>query len=96
MLTGLGGRRIAGEVAAGRVWRRSLATGDHIRAQNVAGVDVDGLVVEIHPTTIEVAAGRVDSVRPEHAADGLGGRTDPSTGRAGHGAEWRIGLKIAV
>lgn len=56
MLTGLGGRRIAGEVAAGRVWRRSLATGDHIRAQNVAGVDIDGVIVEIHPTTIEVEA----------------------------------------
>lgn len=57
MLTGLGGRRIAGEVAAGRVWRRSLNIGDHIRAENVAGVDVDGVVIEIHPTTIEVEAG---------------------------------------
>jgi len=57
MLIGLGGRRIAGEVAAGRVWRRSLRDGDYIRAENVAGVEVDGVVVEIHPTTIEVEAG---------------------------------------
>ena len=57
MLTGLGGRRVAGEVAAGRVWRRSLNTGDHIRAENVAGVEIDGVIVEIHPTTIEIEAG---------------------------------------
>ena len=54
LLTGLGGRQVAGEVAAGRVWRRSLEPGDHIRASNVAGVDVDGVVVDIHPTAIEV------------------------------------------
>ena len=54
LLTGLGGRQVAGEVAAGRVWRRSLEPGDHIRASNVSGVDVDGVVVDIHPTAIEV------------------------------------------
>jgi hypothetical protein len=54
LLTGLGGRQVAGEVAAGRVWRRSLEPGDRIRAQGVAGVDVDGVVVDIHPTAIEV------------------------------------------
>lgn len=54
LLTGLGGRQVAGEVAAGRVWRRSLEPGDHIRARNIAGVDVDGVVIDIHPTAIEV------------------------------------------
>lgn len=54
LLTGLGGRQVAGEVAAGRVWRRSLEAGDRIRAAGVAGVDVDGIVVDIHPTAIEV------------------------------------------
>lgn len=54
LLTGLGGRQVAGEVAAGRVWRRSLEPGDRIRARGVAGVDIDGVVVDIHPTAIEV------------------------------------------
>ena len=57
LLTGLGGRQVAGEVAAGRVWRRSLEAGDRISASDVAGVDVNGVVVDIHPTTIEVRAG---------------------------------------
>lgn len=57
LLTGLGGRTVAGEVAAGRVWRRSLESGDRISAQGVAGVDVDGIVVDIHPTAVEVRAG---------------------------------------
>ena len=56
LLTGLGGRQVAGEVAAGRVWRRSLEAGDRIRAQGIAGVDVDGVVVDIHPTAVEVQA----------------------------------------
>ena len=56
LLTGLGGRQVASEVAAGRVWRRSLEPGDHISARGVAGVDIDGVVVDIHPTAIEVEA----------------------------------------
>ena len=59
LLTGLGGRQVAGEVAAGRVWRRSLETGDRIRAHGVAGIDIDGIVIDIHPTAVEVEA--VDS-----------------------------------
>ncbi len=54
LLTGLGGRQVASEVAAGRVWRRSLEPGDKIRAQDVVGVDVEGVVVDIHPTAVEV------------------------------------------
>lgn len=57
LLTGLGGRHVAGEVAAGRVWRRSLEAGDRISATGVAGVDVDGIVVDVHPTAIEVRSG---------------------------------------
>ncbi|NND76114.1 MAG: hypothetical protein HKN44_14010 [Ilumatobacter sp.] len=54
LLTGLGGRHVAGEVAAGRVWRRSLEPGDRIKAAGVAGVDIDGVVIDVHPTAIEV------------------------------------------
>lgn len=57
LLIGLGGRRVAGEVAAGRAWRRTLAVGDHIRATGLPGADVDGVVIEIHPTAVEVDSG---------------------------------------
>ena len=55
LLTGLGGRHIAGQVAAGRVWRHSLEAGDRIRAKGVAGVNIDGVVIDIHPTAVEIA-----------------------------------------
>ena len=54
LLTGLGGRQVAGEIAAGRAWRRSLELGDHIRADDVAGTEVEGIVVEVHPTAVEI------------------------------------------
>lgn len=54
LLTGLGGRQVAGEIAAGRAWRRSLETGDHISADGVAGTSIDGVVVEVHPTAVEL------------------------------------------
>lgn len=57
MLVGFGGRRVATEVAAGRAWRSSLRPGDRVRAANVNGVDIDGTVVEVHPTAIEVDEG---------------------------------------
>ncbi len=56
LLTGLGGRQVAAEIAAGRAWRRSLEAGDHIRAAGVAGVAIDGRVVEVHPTAVELDA----------------------------------------
>ncbi len=56
LLTGLGGRQVAGEIAAGRAWRRSLELGDHIRADDVAGTEVEGIVVEVHPTAVEIDA----------------------------------------
>lgn len=56
LLTGLGGRQVAGEIAAGRAWRRSLELGDHIAAADVSGTDVEGIVVEVHPTAVEIDA----------------------------------------
>lgn len=59
LLVGLGGRAVAGEVAAGRAWRNALAVGDRIVARNLNGADVDGTIVEIHPTAVELdSAGR--------------------------------------
>lgn len=54
LLVGLGGRQVATEIAAGRAWRTSLATGDQVRASGVAGIEIDGTVVEVHPTTVEL------------------------------------------
>ena len=71
LLTGLGGRQVAGEIAAGRAWRRSLRSGDRIAAV-VAGsrrtpaepepggpMTVSGVVVEVHPTAVELDAAGV-------------------------------------
>lgn len=67
LLTGLGGRQVAGEIAAGRAWRASLRTGDRIAAV-VAGsrrgrsddtetaMTVSGVVVDVHPTAVELDA----------------------------------------
>lgn len=54
LLVGLGGREVAGEVAAGRAWRNSLATGDRVVAR---ALGVEGTVVDIHPTAVELATG---------------------------------------
>lgn len=59
LLTGLGGRQVAGEIAAGRAWRSSLRSGDRIRAAirpSSSGVEsiVEGVVVGVHPTAVEV------------------------------------------
>lgn len=59
LLVGLGGRRVAGEVAAGRAWRKSLQVGDRVRASGLPGGEVDGVVVGIRPTSVELdCAGR--------------------------------------
>ena len=59
LLVGLGGRRVAGEVAAGRAWRNSLQPGDRIKVPAIAGGAIDGVVTEIHPTAVELdCAGR--------------------------------------
>lgn len=60
LLTGLGGRQVAREVAAGRAWRTALRAGDRIHATVAGGRGsdgqpvVDGVVVEVHPTAVEV------------------------------------------
>lgn len=70
LLTGLGGRQVAGEIAAGRAWRNSLQLGDRIEASiataaaaegsiaDGAGTSatVSGTVVEVHPTSVELDA----------------------------------------
>lgn len=59
LLVGLGGRRVASEVAAGRAWRKSLQVGDRVKASGLTGGEVDGVVVEIRPTAVELdCAGR--------------------------------------
>lgn len=78
LLVGLGGRQVAGEIAAGRAWRTSLAVGDRVRASGVAGSEVDGIVVEIHPTTIELdCAGRSVLVPNSQLLDVVVERTRP-------------------
>ena len=56
LLTGLGGQRVAGEIAAGRAWQRQLQPGDRVRAHGVHGAPdvVEGIVVEVHPTAVEL------------------------------------------
>lgn len=49
LLVGLGGREIAGEVAATRTLRRMLDIGDRIQTGDLAGT-----IVGLHPTAIEV------------------------------------------
>jgi hypothetical protein len=71
LLTGLGGRQVAGEIAAGRAWRASLRAGDRIAAV-VAGprravqgeesgtvTTVSGVVIDVHPTAVELDASGV-------------------------------------
>lgn len=62
MLTGLGGRQVAGELAAGRAWRSSLRSGDRIRAivsgggrsDDQSATSLSGVVVDVHPTAVEL------------------------------------------
>ncbi len=49
LLVGLGGREIAGEVAATRTLRRMVSIGDRIQTGDVAG-----LIVGLHPIAVEV------------------------------------------
>ena len=72
LLTGLGGRQVAGEIAAGRAWRASLRAGDRIAAvvagsrpsasgrpssdEGDAPMTVSGVVVDVHPTAVELDA----------------------------------------
>ena len=71
LLTGLGGRQVAGEIAAGRAWRASLRSGDRIAAvvagsrraaqgeESGTATTVSGVVVDVHPTAVELDASGV-------------------------------------
>ena len=50
LLIGLGGRRVAQEIAAGRYLRRIMHEGDHVHTRTV-----EGTVVALHAATTEVA-----------------------------------------
>jgi|GEM_PF-624007 len=67
LLIGLGGRQVAGEIAAGRAWRASLRLGDRIdavvdgparrsSADDSSTSTLSGIVVEVHPTAVEIDA----------------------------------------
>ncbi len=49
LLVGLGGREIAGEVAATRTLRRMVSIGDRIQTGDLAGT-----IVGLHPTAVEI------------------------------------------
>lgn len=49
LLSGLGGRRVSSELAAGRVVRRMVSEGDHVRVGELGGI-----VSRIHPATLEL------------------------------------------
>jgi small-conductance mechanosensitive channel len=78
LLVGLGGRDVAGQVAAGRASRATLSAGDRIRVADVAGVEIDGVVVDVHPTAVEIdAGGRTVLVPNSHLLDVVIERTRP-------------------
>ena len=81
LLVGLGGRKVAGEIAAGRAWRRTVEVGDRVTARPIAGDEVDGVVIEVHPTAIELdCGGRTLFVPNSHLLDALVERTRPEPG----------------
>jgi small-conductance mechanosensitive channel len=51
LLSGLGGREVASQLAAGRALRHQLRTGRLLRSG-----DVEGRIVALHPTTVELEA----------------------------------------
>lgn len=53
LLTGLGGRDVAKELAAGRYVARILSAGDHIVTQGPDGA-IEGTVVRVHSVTVEL------------------------------------------
>jgi hypothetical protein len=66
LLTAWGGREVAAQLAAGRALRAQLREGWHLR---VAGpVAVEGRIVALHPTSVEVLTGHGDRVHVPNAA----------------------------
>lgn len=72
-----GGGAVARQIAAGRVLRGRLRPGQRIAVPTVAGRAVDGVVVALHPTSVEVEEGdgervhvpNLDLVERLHRAD---------------------------
>ena len=72
LLVGLGGRSVAGEIAAGRASRRTLEIGDRIIAREIEGGEISGVVSEIHPTAVELdCEGRTVLVPNSHLLDAV-------------------------
>lgn len=86
LLTGLGGRQVAGELAAGRAWRSSLQSGDRIRAivSGSSGAQAPpeplvGVVVDVLPTAVELdAAGTTVFVPNSRLLDSIVERDRPT------------------
>lgn len=71
LLTGLGGRQVASEIAAGRAWRNVLELGDEIVAI-VGGETISGSVTALHPTAVEInGGGRTLLVPNSHLLDAV-------------------------
>lgn len=51
LVVGLGSRPVATEIASGRAVRRMLSVGDHVVAD-----DIDGQVLSLHPTAVEIGS----------------------------------------
>lgn len=62
LLTAFGGRRVAADVAAGRVLRTHLRVGYHLSCAT-ATARIDGTIVAVHPVSVEVEG--VDGVRTQ-------------------------------
>lgn len=56
LLVGLGGREMGGELAAGRHLARLIHVGDHIAIDGATGEPVDGVILALHPASVELAA----------------------------------------
>jgi small-conductance mechanosensitive channel len=69
LLIGLGGRDVAGELAAGRYLQRMLRPGDRVVLDDVAGE-----VVEVHPATVEL---RLDDGTVRHVPNASALRAGP-------------------
>ncbi len=79
LLVGLGGRAVAGEIAAGRASRRTLEIGDRISAREIQGGEIEGTVVDVHPTAIELdSGGRTVLVPNSHLLDAVVERDRPT------------------
>ena len=79
LLVGLGGREMGGEIAAGRSLQRLLAIGDDVSIDGISG-----MVVALHPTSVELLADDGSSVHLANTRLTRGelrvGQSDPNPG----------------